>query len=201
LWFDPLGLMAVAIREFMTEYHGVTTWDESNRKATFSANGKTLTTGVYAGSKDDVTYWNEKGHIFADDSSLIAFFFGVPKNDQAKGVEVTYIDNKYYKDVTKPVQAAVFKAEPDFRKHRLDGLWFMDQVKKEAVWDIKVSESWTRTIGTTFPGVTIRMILMRERLDLLYYWWQEKLQLYFTQKSDVLRLKKIAVKKKADIWL
>jgi hypothetical protein len=73
--------------------------------------------------------------------------------DRNAGVGVSRIGGVLYKDFTDPINKAVINAEPEFKKHRLDFLWFKDQVEPEGPWDIKVHEKWNETIADgTFPG-------------------------------------------------
>jgi RHS repeat-associated protein len=175
---DPWGLAAISIREFMNEYHGTTTWDEINRIATFSVNGKTLTTGVTAGAKDNVKYWNNIGCMMAEDTDLITYFFDVSKDDQDKGVKIVFRYGNYYQDVTIPVQTAVYAAESTFKEHSIDFTWFkpqvgsdknpdiitainwfMKQVGFDEEWDIKKKDSWEDTIGTEYPGSNSALVI------------------------------------------
>jgi RHS repeat-associated protein len=73
--------------------------------------------------------------------------------DRNAGVAVSRINGMLYKDFTNPIDKALINAEPEFKKHRLDFGWFKDQVNHGKPWDIKVPESWNKTIADdTFPG-------------------------------------------------
>jgi RHS repeat-associated protein len=149
---DPTGLDAVSIRKFMKDHFGSTAWDELNRIAAFTANGKTLVTGAGAGSKDGMEYWNENDYMTADEADLITCFFGAPKCDQRKGTKVVFRNGTCCRDATEPVQTAVLAAESTFKEHSFNFLWFKDQVDNDAPWDIKIEERWKNTIGTEYPG-------------------------------------------------
>ena len=74
------------------------------------------------------------------------------KKDIDAGVEIVTIGLKQYFDVTKPVNAALKLAAKEANNHQLDMDWFVSKVDNKMEWDIKVKNSWTTTIKTTYPG-------------------------------------------------
>ena len=80
-----------------------------------------------------------------------------------KGTLVALKNGVQYLDATKPVTSAVLRAEPTFKEKGrispfLNAIWFYNQVKSHAPWDIKIFERWEETIGTTFPGSGVSVI-------------------------------------------
>ena len=75
-YIDPLGLAAVAIRDFVDQSAGgKTDWNKRTSIATFTVDGKKLTTNA-SGSDNNGGFniWNENGTMMADDSDLSTFF-------------------------------------------------------------------------------------------------------------------------------
>ena len=106
--------------------------------------------------KDDMGLWN-----FGEYEGVVGFTtwksLGLTyrtQHDIDAGISiVTYGGEKQYKDVSVPVKRALFKAESEFRANQWDLLWFYDQVKNKAPWDVKRKESWNNTIAyNTYPG-------------------------------------------------
>ena len=76
------------------------------------------------------------------------------ESDFNAGVRVAYKNNRLFKNVTTPVNAAlaVTAAGASARSPLFDIGWFYNLVNHDAPWDIKRPARWEETIGTTFPG-------------------------------------------------
>ena len=77
------------------------------------------------------------------------------------GVSIV-IDGQHvqYKDFTVPIQNALNKVVVIAQSRgRFDYRWFISQVNHEAAWDIKVRDSWNKTIGdNTYPGFGVQVL-------------------------------------------
>ena len=84
-------------------------------------------------------------------------------NDIAKGVKITIVGNKPYRDISTPVSNAVKRDEADFAAHKYNLLWFNKQVNDYGVWNLKYREDdgnhWEDTLGISFWGYDEVMLL------------------------------------------
>jgi len=93
------------------------------------------------------------------------------KTDIKKVVKVVTVGANQYYDCTEVLNEVFVNAAKEARQHQLlypnlllrgsvvatsaDGvnlLWFASKVCDRADWDIKIEDSWKRTVGTTFPS-------------------------------------------------
>ncbi len=91
-------------------------------------------------------------------SNVINFDDVLTEEDKAVGVTVANINGKFYKDVTKPLNKALFKAAYEAELRAKTGniignaLWFYNIMDHGKAWDIKRKKGWDETIGSTYPG-------------------------------------------------
>ena len=74
--FDPSGLAAVVMRDYITQYGGTVTWNEKTGIATFTISGIKITTTSTGINSHGLDIWNTSGRMMADDADLNAYFGG-----------------------------------------------------------------------------------------------------------------------------
>ena len=159
-FIDPWGLAEVAARAFAEGYGASVQWNYNYSssdgtvyaRATFSY-GNFSSLSISGVLRNDIMY--------ADDS-VFNNYFGwdiLSSADVDAGVLSVNVDGQFYKDVSTPLNTAlastVATAEAKYRSLESPisvALWFNNQVKPYAPWDIKVAKSWEDTIGSTFLG-------------------------------------------------
>ena len=107
-------------------------------------NGTTVTYYVNSGIIDD-TILNER---FGFESFLT-------DQDREAEVGIAIMDGKLYYDVTTPMTKLFHNAKKlaEDKRWALNKMfWFKDQVNHNADWDIKRSDPWSKSVGTTYPG-------------------------------------------------
>ena len=81
------------------------------------------------------------------------------------GVEISMIGLKQYKDVSTPINNALARAKGTFQEHKYNFVWFYNQVKPDADWDIKLEDSWDETIAKgTYPGSYLTQVIFHGEL-------------------------------------
>ena len=157
--FDPSGYQREA--GYYT-INGVYDWYEDPDASEFGKESNTYKTindaseRWFAASTDEE---REKQHAIAENARNLARS-GVDTvylttQDYNAGVTTFTImsEKKQYKDVTVPINNALAKITPEAEnKLPVDYIWFISQVNHNKPWDIKRSESWESTIGSTYPG-------------------------------------------------
>ena len=84
--------------------------------------------------------------------------------DTSAGVEIVTIGLKQYKDVTSPINYALSCSAAIFSNHNHDFLWFYEQVKTGATWDIKLPNRWKETIKSTYPGSESTEVIYMQKI-------------------------------------
>lgn len=81
------------------------------------------------------------------------------------GIEIVTWGLKQYKDVTKPINKAINDNVILFSEHGRNPIWFYEQVKSGAPWDIKLPIRLNETIASgTYPGSATTPVVYRYML-------------------------------------
>lgn len=157
LLIDPLGLAFIPLR---------TTAESDPFRFTIGWNAATRTATVYGGPTGAFsftdgmggpgreTYISALGIMYVWDETFYSNAM-LTSSDKTANVKVASVNGSWYKDFSNPINTALRNAEPVFKAlgHLENPIWFKGQVQDGAVWDIKLSGSWNKTIADgTFPG-------------------------------------------------
>ncbi len=96
-----------------------------------------------------VKTWSSMGLIYRTQADIDA------------GVKIFTDGLKQYKDVSVPINNALWKARGSFIDHKYNLKWFYEQVKTGGPWDIKLKDRWNETIAAeTYPGSGLTQVML-----------------------------------------
>ena len=161
--WDPWGLAKVAIRDYANEYGGTVNWSDRRGLAFFEINGNIFRVTGSGDNNEGITVTNVDGRLYAEDSDLNNFFFGVTPEDTEAGVRITMLDGTPYIDISIPVENALKRDVGDFESKRGNNTYFASRVGNKGDWNLKYREAdenhWEETLGISFWGYQTQMLL------------------------------------------
>jgi hypothetical protein len=106
----------------------------------------------------------DSGNTTSENTSGNNKYLELTEEMNKTGVEIIEIYGVEYYDYSKPINNVFQKAAEEAKQHKRDLKWFKSKVNHGADWDIKVSDSWNRTIGKTYPGKPTTWIVVNGEL-------------------------------------
>jgi hypothetical protein len=146
MFIDPLGLASVNMVDYaramgadVKEYTR-----DGAAHASFSYNGETKNYRLNSGIWDDEII-----------NGIFGFSSFLTTEERKAEVGIAIMDGKLYYDATIPMTKLFHDAkdQAESKQWSLNKMfWFKDKVNHNADWDIKRSDPWSRSVGTTYPG-------------------------------------------------
>jgi len=163
MYLDRFGLAAVSIRDYTTGYGGAVNWDDTVGVASFIINDNSFWATGSGYNRVGITITNIDGRLYAEDSELNNYFFGVTPDDMQAGVTITMFDGVPYIDISTPVLNALKRDVGDFEAKKGKNIYFASRVGNDGDWNLKYREDdgnhWEETLGISFWGYQTQMLL------------------------------------------
>ncbi len=166
-FIDSFGLSPVAIRDYTEGYAGAVEWDERLGVATFKLNDNVFYSTGSGYNLEGFTVSNINGKLYAEDSDLNYFYFGITPSDTEAGVKISMYDGKAYIDISDPVSNSLDSNYINFKSLSGNYWKFAELVGNEGPWNLKYRDEndlknpfhWENALGITFWGYQTKMLL------------------------------------------